>query len=104
MIRLFLYCAAPPRTALHRARRRRPLRLLRDAVMNATDLEKTARLVAGDACEFRYPARSEWRAGRVHHNGGAGYWHVIDVAARERLVSGLHIGHVRAVGTDPWLS
>jgi hypothetical protein len=65
-----------------------------------TDLERTERLAAGDACEFRFPARRRWQPGTVVHNGGSGYWHVRD--AQGASVTGLYIEHVRAPGTDPW--
>lgn len=66
-----------------------------------TDLEKTEVLAPGDPCEFRYPARTEWRAGWVTRNGRAGYWRVVDQETGEE-VDGLYIEHVRAPGTDPW--
>lgn len=68
-----------------------------------TDLDKTMALRTGDPCEFRFPARTEWRPGRVEANGGAGYWEVWDDKSG-RLCHGLYIEHVRAVGTDPWFT
>lgn len=66
-----------------------------------TDLGKTERLQPGDECEFRYPARREWRPGYVVSNGGSYYWQVQDKETG-RTCSGLYIEHVRAPGTDPW--
>lgn len=68
-----------------------------------TDLEKTEALRPGDACEFRFPARREWRPGTVDINGGWGWWRVIDTETGKRC-DGLYIEHVRAPGTDPWFS
>jgi hypothetical protein len=68
-----------------------------------SDLEQTERLAAGDPCEFRYPARREWRRGVVVHNGGSGFWHVRDDETGETNRA-LYIEHVRAPGTDPWQS
>lgn len=65
------------------------------------DLARTEALRPGDACEFRFPARREWRAGMLVHHGGYGYWRVLDTETGEH-VGGLHIEHVRASGTDPW--
>jgi hypothetical protein len=65
------------------------------------DLKKTEELAAGDACEFRYPARRQWRGGVVVTNGGSGYWAVRDDKTGE-VCEALHIEHVRAPGTDPW--
>lgn len=64
-------------------------------------IEATQNLAIDDPCEFRYPARSEWRPGRVVLNGGGYYWHVLDDETG-KIVRGLYIEHVRAVGTDPW--
>ena len=69
--------------------------------MNLSDLEQTERLRVGDRCEFRYPARVEWRQGVVERNGGSYYWRVRDAITGE-VVHGLYIEHVRAPGTDPW--
>jgi hypothetical protein len=66
-------------------------------------LRATEALRPGDECEFRFPARNEWRRGMVAKNGGPGYWRVIDVVD-DRQVDGLYIEHVRAPGTDPWFS
>lgn len=65
------------------------------------DVQKTERLAPGDPCEFRYPARSEWRPGRVVLNGGGYYWKVLDDETGE-VARGLYIEHVWAPGTDPW--
>jgi hypothetical protein len=67
----------------------------------ATDLDKTQDLRTGDDCEFRYPARQDWRQGVVVINGRGGYWGVMDVETGE-AVGGLYIEHVRAPDTDPW--
>lgn len=66
-----------------------------------TDLQRTEALVTGDSCEFRYPARAEWRPGHVVSNGGSWYWLVTDDET-DVEVAGIYIEHVRAVGTDPW--
>lgn len=66
-----------------------------------SDLRRTEQLAAGDECEFRFPARSEWRKGVVNLNGGSGYWRVHDLLT-DQEVRGLYIEHVRAPGTDPW--
>jgi hypothetical protein len=66
-----------------------------------SDLKKTQELSPGDDCEFRFPARKEWRAGMVTKNGGGGFWEVHDTAD-DKVVTGLYIEHVRAPGTDPW--
>jgi hypothetical protein len=65
------------------------------------DLQRTEQLAEGDACEFHYPARREWKPGVVIRNGGSSYWIVRDTEA-DRVVNGLYIEHVRAPGTDPW--
>lgn len=71
-----------------------------------TDLDRTMRLAEGDACEFRYPARTERLPGVVVHNGGAGYWHVRDESDAEgrrgQVCHALYCEHVRAPGTMPW--
>lgn len=69
--------------------------------MSLDDLRATEALEPGDPCEFRYPARREWRPGHVEHNGGSYYWHVTDDETGA-TTQGLYIEHVRAVGTDPW--
>jgi hypothetical protein len=66
-----------------------------------SDLQQTERLTPRDACEFRYPARDEWRRGFVVFNGGSGYWHVEDAVTGD-IARGLYIEHVRAPGTNPW--
>jgi hypothetical protein len=68
--------------------------------MNLDDMRATQELAPGDACEWRYPARSEWNPGRVVSNGGSGYWKVEDDLGG--VHGGLYIEHVRAPGTDPW--
>ena len=68
-----------------------------------SDLERTERLRTGEPCEFRYPARSEWRMGTVVANGGSSYWQVRDDETGE-IARALYIEHVRAPGTDPWFS
>lgn len=69
--------------------------------MSTSDIQRTEQLAPGDPCEFRHPARAEWRPGRVEHNGGYGYWHVRDDETGTTSRS-LYIEHVRAPGTDPW--
>jgi len=69
--------------------------------VNLTDVERTQGLQEGDPCEWRYPARREWKRGTVRFNGGSGYWVVVDEDGIER--HGLYIEHVRAVGTNPWV-
>ena len=61
----------------------------------------------GDACEFRYPARSRWLPGEVVFNGGSGYWEVRDLSNDEghygEVARGLYIEHVRLPGQiDAW--
>lgn len=70
-------------------------------------LTKIENLKPGDACEFRYPARSEWLPGTVVQNGGPGYWHVRDESDAEgrrgEISKGLYIEHVRLPGqTEAW--
>lgn len=75
------------------------------SMVSGSDLQRTEQLAVGDPCEFRYPARSEWRSGHVASNGAAGYWSVCDDVCDDEsnaLASGLYIEHIRAVGTDPW--
>jgi hypothetical protein len=77
-------------------------------------LRKIENLKPGDACEFRWPARSIWRKGEVVLNGGAGYWVVKltesyideehggmhDAGAEAH---GIYIEHVRLPGqTEAW--
>jgi hypothetical protein len=73
-----------------------------------SDLRRTESLSPGDACEFHYPARSEWQPGTVVENGGHGYWSVRDEGDSEgrrgQVTRGLYIENVRAIGTDPWSS
>lgn len=71
------------------------------------DMKQTERLLPGDKCEFRFPARREWHEGTVVDNGGGGYWQVrMDVAVEGHevgdVLKSLYIEHVRAPGTDPW--
>lgn len=72
-----------------------------------TDFQRTMALADGDACEFRYPARSEWLPGTVVRNGSSGYWHVRDESDAEgrrgQVTTSLYAEHVRAPGTNPWL-
>lgn len=65
------------------------------------DIRATEELAAGDACEFRFPARRSWRQGVVVLAGGSGFWHVRDVETGKTHRS-LYMEHVRAPGTDPW--
>jgi hypothetical protein len=69
--------------------------------MSIADIDKIHALTPGEPCEFRYPARRDWRAGRVDHNGGGSFWRVQD-GATGKVVRGLYIEHVRVPGTDPW--
>lgn len=66
----------------------------------AADYKRTEALREGDACEFRYPARTEWQPGEVVRNGGSGYWSVRDLSDSEgkrgQVTSSLYIEHVRA--------
>lgn len=65
-------------------------------------LRKIESLRPGDACEFHYPARTEWRRGTVKVNGGHGYWEVVD-EADQKIASGIYIEHVRLPGqTEAW--
>jgi len=64
-------------------------------------LAKIEALKPGDACEFHYPARTEWILGTVDKNGGAGYWSVRD--ADGTLADGLYIEMIRLPGQeDAW--
>jgi hypothetical protein len=58
-------------------------------------------LEPGDACEFRFPARTEYRPGTVVVNGGPGYWQVRDDETGE-VCRALYIEYVRAPG-KPWV-
>jgi len=65
-------------------------------------LRKIEALRPGDACEFKYPARVDWRRGTVKRNGGSGYWEVFD-ETDQKLVSGIYIEHVRLPGqSEAW--
>lgn len=56
----------------------------------------------GDACEFHYPARPEWRRATVKVNGGGYHWSVFDEEAG-KLVEGLYIEMIRLPGqTEAW--
>lgn len=66
-----------------------------------SDMQRTEQLKVGEACEFRFPARREWRPGRVEVNGGSYFWQILDDETG-KSVQGLYIEHVRAPGTDPW--
>lgn len=65
-------------------------------------LSKIEGLRPGDACEFHYPARAEWRRATVKVNGGASYWSVFDEEAN-KIVEGLYIEMIRLPGqTEAW--
>lgn len=65
-------------------------------------LSKIEALRPGDACEFHYPARKEWRRGTVRINGGAHWWTVVD-ETEQKLVSGLYIEMIRLPGqVEAW--
>lgn len=65
-------------------------------------LRKIEALRPGDACEFHYPARKEWRRGTVKVNGGSSYWTVVD-EAEQKLVSCIYIEQVRLPGqVEAW--
>lgn len=67
-----------------------------------TWLQKIEALRPGDACEFHYPARREWRRGTVIKNGGAYWWTIFD-EEEQKPVQGLYIEGVRCVGqTEAW--
>lgn len=67
-------------------------------------LEKIEALRPGDACEFRYPARKEWRRATVVHNGMAHWWKVLDEETG-KPVDAIYIEHVRLPGqVEAWPS
>lgn len=56
----------------------------------------------GDACEFRYPARTEWRRATVRVNGMHSWWTVFD-EIENKIVEGLYIEMIRLPGqTEAW--
>lgn len=57
-------------------------------------LRKIEALRPGDACEFHYPARAEWRRGTVRVNGLDGWWTIFD-ETEQKIVSGIDIENVR---------
>jgi len=64
-------------------------------------LSKIEALRKGDACEFHYPARSQWLTGTVVLNGGASYWNVVDetdVEGRRGKLVTLDIEQIRVPG------
>lgn len=70
-------------------------------------LRKIEALRPGDACEFHYPARSQWLLGTIVRNGGSGWWSVIDETdvegRRGKLTEGLYIEQIRLPGqTEAW--
>jgi hypothetical protein len=70
-------------------------------------LRKIEALAPGDACEFHYPARSEWLPGTVVNNGGSGYWSICDDSdvegCRGKVSEGIYIEQVRLPGqTEAW--
>lgn len=72
-------------------------------------LDRIEALASGDACEFRYPARSQWLPGTVVRNGGAGYWSVRDdgdvEGCRGKITETIYIEHVRLPGQlEAWPS
>jgi hypothetical protein len=71
--------------------------------MNKIDwLRQIEALAPGDACEFHYPARSQWLIGTVVRNGGSGYWSIRDErdveGQRGKVQDGLCIEQVRLPG------
>jgi hypothetical protein len=62
-------------------------------------LRQIEALAPGDACEFHYPARSQWLPGTVVVNGGSGYWHIRDESdvegCRGRVAESIYIEQVR---------
>jgi hypothetical protein len=70
-------------------------------------LSKIEALKPGDACEFHYPARSEWMPGVIVVNGGSGYGSVRDESVTEgqrgRVTGSLYIEMIRLPGqTEAW--
>ena len=65
-------------------------------------LRKIEVLRPGDACEFHYPARSQWLMGTIVRNGGEGYWAVVDETdvekRRGQIADGLYIEQIRLPG------
>lgn len=65
-------------------------------------------LKPGDACEFHYPARSNWCPAIVVVNGGSGYWEVRRTSSDEdgvdgEIVTGIYIEGIRLPGqTEAW--
>lgn len=75
------------------------LKRLAERRFSVASLRLTECLGPGDPCEFRYPARSDWKPATVVRNGGYAHWTVVRCGA---TIRGLYIEHVRAPGTDPW--
>jgi len=76
--------------------------------MTGNWLRQIEALAPGDACEFHYPARSQWLPGTVVENGGSGYWEVRDESdvegRRGEIAGGLYIEHVRLPGQiEAWV-
>lgn len=72
-----------------------------------TWLDRIEALRPGDACEFHYPARTEWLPGTVVVNGGPHWWTIRDDSdvegRRGKEQSGLYIEGIRCVGqTEAW--
>lgn len=70
-------------------------------------LRKIESLKVGEACEFRYPARTEWLPGVVVTNGGAHFWQIRDMSDTEgrrgKIAATVYIEHVRLPGQiDAW--
>lgn len=70
-------------------------------------LSKIETLAPGDACEFHYPARSQWLPGVVVKNGGSGYWSIRDESdvegRRGKVTEAIYIECVRLPGQlDAW--
>lgn len=59
-------------------------------------VKEIAALKPGDSCEWRPPARSDWRPGTVVVNGGSGFWHVRD--AEGTVHAALYAEQVKAQG------
>lgn len=59
-------------------------------------IEEITALKPGDPCEWRFPARPDWRKGTVVRNGGSGYWHIRDEGGE--VHKALYAEYVKAAG------
>lgn len=59
-------------------------------------VRQTKALTPGDPCEWHYPARREWKKGKVVRNGDSGYWEVEDEDGQR--VKGLYVEMIKAQG------